>query len=579
LFSIFLNASSKYYCNIRLHLLACLRAFGSILQNRASRQQQLRDQAVGKQLNNTLPVSWLQDVKLVNLSLPMNDFKNKIIGLLLKLPSDLLSELTIIVYTYFLLLFQNSLYKDVGFTKKYLDSLYLHVQKRPEELSRIEEVINQAKTDPIIHAEICTIGDNIHEQLLQLVTPPAENDGSLSRDRGEDEEEEFHCRFESNDAIREFINDLFVVNPKKLFYRKLADESLSPANLRQYIADIRRQAEILCESNFNANLVVFIDELNTAGALGMVTELFLSHSLDGERLPQNIFFVGAINPFRLSTAQDRAKSMNFLKIKRGESTESTHDEDDYLANAPYIVKELSLNLFKLLVEFEDLSPDGEVRFLSEYFRIQIQMPCPAGINEQTWNTEFGRFAIDAITTITTAQAEVRKFDLPRIKMSIRNLIRSVEILKSLIDGRFYVPTRRQRNADSLNAGVDPKHIFLPKERNFLEGKLIHHLQFLQDALTMTIAVGYMFQLPSAGHAKNNSNLIDYRSQLVLALPNFIQDQFSENVKSSLEHLISYIDLPKGLAKTDALMENFYAVTLTTMLRVPLLITGPPGIFL
>lgn len=47
--------------------------------------------------------------------------------------------------------------------------------------------------------------------------------------------------------------------------------------------------------------------------------------------------------------------------------------------------------------------------------------------------------------------------------------------------------------------------------------------------------------------------------LYAPLPTFVQDQ-----------------LPKGLAKTDALMENFYAITLTTMLRIPLLITGPPG---
>jgi hypothetical protein len=41
-----------------------------------------------------------------------------------------------------------------------------------------------------------------------------------------------------------------------------------------------------------AVVCVFIDELNTAGCLGMINEAFLSHSLDGISLPDNIFFCG-----------------------------------------------------------------------------------------------------------------------------------------------------------------------------------------------------------------------------------------------------------------------------------------------
>jgi hypothetical protein len=43
-------------------------------------------------------------------------------------------------------------------------------------------------------------------------------------------------------------------------------------------------------------LVVFIDELNTAGALGAVTETVATGTLDGLQLPDNVMFVAAINP-------------------------------------------------------------------------------------------------------------------------------------------------------------------------------------------------------------------------------------------------------------------------------------------
>ena len=48
--------------------------------------------------------------------------------------------------------------------------------------------------------------------------------------------------------------------------------------------------------NEAATLVVFIDELNTAGAFGAVAETMGSGCLDGVPLPPNVLFVAAINP-------------------------------------------------------------------------------------------------------------------------------------------------------------------------------------------------------------------------------------------------------------------------------------------
>ena len=44
--------------------------------------------------------------------------------------------------------------------------------------------------------------------------------------------------------------------------------------------------------------VVLFDELNTSSILGILTEIMVDHSLHGERLPSNMFFVGCINPHK-----------------------------------------------------------------------------------------------------------------------------------------------------------------------------------------------------------------------------------------------------------------------------------------
>ncbi len=93
-----------------------------------------------------------------------------------------------------------------------------------------------------------------------------------------------------------FIEGLVLAQPARLFRRVLAHEGLGPAEWRELIAGVRRDAEFVGRLSPHAQLLVFVDELNTAGAIGAITESFTAHRLDGEPLPVNVMFVGAINP-------------------------------------------------------------------------------------------------------------------------------------------------------------------------------------------------------------------------------------------------------------------------------------------
>ena len=45
-------------------------------------------------------------------------------------------------------------------------------------------------------------------------------------------------------------------------------------------------------------LWVFLDEINTCKSMGLISELICKHSCQGERLPDNIVFIAACNPYR-----------------------------------------------------------------------------------------------------------------------------------------------------------------------------------------------------------------------------------------------------------------------------------------
>ena len=96
--------------------------------------------------------------------------------------------------------------------------------------------------------------------------------------------------FTSENEIKEFLRLVAESKPASLYHRKLADDTLNQNNWRSFLKKVVLETELLPA---NAIVCVFVDELNTAHSLGMITEAFMTHSLDGIPLPPNIFFCGA----------------------------------------------------------------------------------------------------------------------------------------------------------------------------------------------------------------------------------------------------------------------------------------------
>ena len=71
-------------------------------------------------------------------------------------------------------------------------------------------------------------------------------------------------------------------------------------------------ADLLKSDRHNrATLCIFFDEVNTSSCMGVFKELVIDHSLDGERLPENIVIVAAGNPARdkIEIAGDRREEL------------------------------------------------------------------------------------------------------------------------------------------------------------------------------------------------------------------------------------------------------------------------------
>ena len=373
----------------------------------------------------------------------------------------------------------------------------------------------------------------------------------------------------------EFITRIVTATPFSLYHRILADEGLTPIKWRSFLAGVIAASVRLLKLSPSTVICVFVDELNTAGCLGMVTEAFISHSLDGVPLPRNIFFVGAINPLRGSSAP--SGTMDFTKSKIGKIDED--DTTDYLAMSPYIVRQLSPSMDSIKMHYPNLDQQGELAFLTEHLQQHICVRKPTHTNDSDWDREMIHFIQDATIMITRAQELVRKYEVPRVYMSIRNLIRCSLLLSWLIN--FTVPTERGTDGNTCN----PLNIFLPPQTNGLTG-LQAIKEKMRRALIMAISVTYLFQLPSHGHMLAGKAKCDLRTLFHRDITKdgcsstqgrgISVEEWQDVISNSLTNLFSFANIPKGLARTTALKENFYSVVLASINKMPLLITGPPG---
>ena len=90
------------------------------------------------------------------------------------------------------------------------------------------------------------------------------------------------------------------------------------------------------------------------------------------------------------------------------------------------------------------------------------------------------------------------------------------------------------------------------------------------ARAVVVALGLVYYLRlNTKHRKKYREVLDHHTSISRVT-------FSKVFQEELEWYINHIDLPPGIAKTQALKENIFATIVCTMTHTPLIIVGPPG---
>ena len=309
---------------------------------------------------------------------------------------------------------------------------------------------------------------------------------------------------------------------------------------------------------FKKKLWVFLDEINTCNCMGLICELMTKHTCQGVELPDNIFFIGACNPYRYG---QKGVDNYALKLK-----------DVKEKNLVYTVNPLPFSLLNFVFNFGNLTSEDEKR----YIRNMVVSPItkifwneileknkneknldPKDIDkyiskeDDSLKNELIKLSSDAIIE---AQEYVRK----------KNDVSSVslrEIRRFSIFYEFFVEYFKKNK--KIFENLDQRESYIKIDDFY---KNLTKSEIYRYSIKLSIYLCYYMRLTCQ----------DFRDDLAKKMSKLFGDKFIEIPEHEQQFIASNIELGVGIAKNRALLENLFTLFACVNAKIPLFIVGKPG---
>ena len=125
---------------------------------------------------------------------------------------------------------------------------------------------------------------------------------------------------------------------------------------------------------------IFLDEINTCKSMGLISELMCKKSYQGKKLPNNIIFIAACNPYReakkkkegeigLDINQAHKQMENLNEKEKKEIEKSFLLKDNKLV---YTVNPLPHSLLNFVFDFGSINKDDELLYIENMIQEPIE---------------------------------------------------------------------------------------------------------------------------------------------------------------------------------------------------------------
>ena len=322
----------------------------------------------------------------------------------------------------------------------------------------------------------------------------------------------------TNEDIINFIEEKVIPEAKKL--AELEKEKKEKYKKNNFIYEEKK-------------LWVFFDELNTCKSMDLLSEIICKHSCQGKILPDNIIFIGAVNPYR------KAKQKRVgLKINKNDNIE----ESDLV----YTVNPMPHSLLNYVFDFGSLNSKDERKYINNIVKQTI-------FEEKLSNL--------ATELIATAQDFIRK----------ENGISSVslrEIRRFTIFYNFFLNYLKVRKEILIEEKIEEKEAFKYSKLSDFELKLY--------SINLSIYLGYYLRLTDTDNIIEGGSRKNLFEKLNVIFEKESNINFLVVPEKEENFIADNVELEKGIAKNRALLENLFSLFVAINTKIPIFILGKPG---
>ena len=210
----------------------------------------------------------------------------------------------------------------------------------------------------------------------------------------------------SVDELVSYVSDFLSARFHDLFHRITMHHKMSPSSFKGTVRDIVSSTKNLLPATTSApsaiKIVAFVDEFNATSIMGLLKEVFVDHTMDGDEIPSNILWVGAMNPFEVLKGEHKGKTLDFTGI-------STTD-------LKFIVRPPPPSMEELIFDFKKFTPSQEQAFLT----VLLMNRYDTGSGKYTLEYEERNSILDFVLF---SQEYVRSAKMERVSLSIRDILK------------------------------------------------------------------------------------------------------------------------------------------------------------
>ena len=325
---------------------------------------------------------------------------------------------------------------------------------------------------------------------------------------------------------------LFLSTPcYSLFHKLLVHPGLQPVHIQDFLANTIELAQRVDPWE----VVVLFDEVNTASCLGVFKEIIVDHTFRGRALPSNLFIVAAINPYR--------------------DAPSWHETRSRSAPLP-LIHRLDYNVAKLPDAMENLFwkyGGFNIQHAEAYIRAKIELEKDVLIADESGN------GTSAMLIPSELQEKFTCMLVTAVRFCYERL------------GTNTVSQRDIQRVFTLLPYIY-RHGIAGTATNTTE--VANDEERFHEAVCLTLAVAFLWKLPvqsTGGESLSRRDMFG----LNYFEDSLIDDIAQKHVDAFVTH--EHFELPDGVALTQALKENVFAVVACIQTGVPMAIVGAPGL--